>query len=172
MFGLGIRRLKKHSIKDGTKQTGHAMVNKAPATWHNETIAAHAGLSSWCTTCGQYLAEGNNHMTVAIIMHILREGTRRAQQPPRTSALSGHALISRAPAKLAQQTIAAHVELSSWMRTCGLYLLLYGFLMIGVRSGAPDTSSGLHLRAFGEKTSRDSVHNICSVFRRDRARIL
>ena len=44
-----------------------------------------------------------------------------------------------------------YLELSSSFATCGLYLLLYGFLMIGMRSGAPETSSDLHTRALGRR---------------------
>ena len=50
---------------------------------------------------------------------------------------------------LMQLTIKArdecYLELLSWFATCGLY----GFLMIGLRSGPPETSPDLQTRAFG-----------------------
>ena len=92
------------------------------------------------------VGEGNNHVTAAIIMHILRADTKKAQQPLERGACTGHALVSRAPGKLAQQTIAAHVELSYWMKTC---TSCCGLLMITMRSEAGETSSDLNTWTFG-----------------------
>ena len=48
--------------------------------------------------------------------------------------------------------LGCHLELPSWIATCGLCLLLYGFLIIGMRSRASETSSRLHVLAFGGST--------------------
>ena len=48
-----------------------------------------------------------------------------------------------------QQDLGVTWSCLSWRATCGLYLLLYGFWMIGMRLGASDTSSRFHARALG-----------------------
>ena len=112
------------------------------------------------------MAEGNNHVTVAIFMHFLRADTKWAQQPPERSAWSGHDLVSRGPANGHKNNFPTHAELSSWMRNCGLYLVLYGIPddRDALRSssnvvGSPPVSSRWI-------SSRDTVHNVSPRLRR------
>ena len=117
------------------------------------------------------MAERNNHVTVAIIMHILRADTRRAQQPPERSVWSGHALISRAQQIGKINNFSSHgtvvLDENLWSVHLVVGILDDRDVLRGSRNivRSPCVS-------FRRVSSRDAMHNVSSRLRRETARVL